>query len=75
MTVLTSARDFGQEVRRLRRLAGMTQRDLATAAGVGERFIVELENGKPRCELDRALRVMRMLVKGVQIVPRTGGSA
>ncbi len=70
--LLASSKEFGEEVRRLRQAANMTQRDLATAAGVGERFVVELENGKPRCELEKALRVMRMLAKGVVIVPRAG---
>ncbi|MCW5774098.1 MAG: helix-turn-helix transcriptional regulator [Rhodospirillaceae bacterium] len=69
--IVASALDFGHEIRRLRRAAGMTQRELAAAAGVGERFIVELESGKPRCELDRALRVLRMLGAGVTIVPRS----
>jgi y4mF family transcriptional regulator len=72
--VLTTSKEFGAEVRRLRRLGGMTQRDLATAAGVGERFIVELEGGKPRCELEKSLRVMKMLAKGVTIVPRAGSA-
>lgn len=70
--ILTSSTEFGAEVRRLRQAANMTQRDLATAAGVGERFVVELEAGKPRCELDKSLRVMKMLSRGVTIVPRGG---
>ncbi len=39
----------------------MTQIELAAASGVGERFIRELENGKPTCQLDKALRIARML--------------
>lgn len=72
--LLTSSKEFGAEVRRLRKAAGMTQRDLATAAGVGERFIVELEDGKPRCELEKSLRVMKMFAKGIMIVPRPGNA-
>jgi len=37
----------------------MTQRDLALAVNVGERFIVELENGKPTCQLGKALAVAK----------------
>lgn len=70
--LLTSSTEFGAQVRRLRKAAGMTQRDLAAAAGVGERFIVELEDGKPRCQLEKSLRVMTMLAKGIMIVPRPG---
>ena len=34
---------------------GLTQRDLALAIGVGERFIVDLEAGKPTAQLGKAL--------------------
>lgn len=54
---IRDAAQFGRAVRRRRKALGMTQRDLALAVGVGERFIVDLEKGKPTCELERALRV------------------
>ena len=37
----------------------MPQRDLAGANGVGERFIVELEAGKPTAQLGKALAVAK----------------
>ena len=46
----------------------MTQVDLAAASGVGERFIRELENGKPTCQLDKALRIAQML--GIRLEAR-----
>ena len=52
---------FGSTVRRSRRQQRLTQRQLATIAGVGERFVVELESGKPSCELGRALQVASRL--------------
>ncbi|MCK5621213.1 MAG: helix-turn-helix transcriptional regulator [Alphaproteobacteria bacterium] len=52
-----NAVEFGRAVQRKRKALGMTQRDLALAVGVGERFVVDLEKGKPTCELGRALRV------------------
>src|SRR5688500_18921909 len=36
-----------------------SQRDLALAVNVGERFIVDLESGKPTCQLGKALAVAR----------------
>ena len=38
---------LGQSLRAARRQLGLTQAQLALAAGVGLRFIVELEAGKP----------------------------
>jgi len=46
---------FGQAIREHRRRQGMTQRDLALVINAGERFIVDLEAGKPTCQLGKAL--------------------
>ena len=40
---------------------GLTQPDLALAAGVGVRFIVDLEGGKPTVRLEQVLRVIDAL--------------
>lgn len=53
--------DFGQLVRRTRKAAGLRQEDLALLANVGRRFIIDLEAGKPTCELGRALQVAAAL--------------
>ncbi len=50
---------FGSLVRSRRQALGITQRDLALAVNVGERFIVDLESGKPTCQLGKALAVAR----------------
>ena len=42
-TRMLTARSLGQAIRRRRVAAGLTQRQLAAACGVGERFIIELE--------------------------------
>lgn len=55
-TIKTSA-DFGQEIRFWRKALGLTQQQLATRCGVGLRFIVELESGKPTCQLGKSLTV------------------
>ena len=48
---------FGALVRDRRRALKMNQDDLALATGVGRRFIIDLEAGKPTCELGRSLVV------------------
>ncbi|MBF0304207.1 MAG: helix-turn-helix transcriptional regulator [Alphaproteobacteria bacterium] len=50
---------FGNLIRARRQALGLTQRDLALAVNVGERFIVDLEGGKPTCQLGKALAVAR----------------
>lgn len=59
--MISNAADFGNLVRARRREAGLSQRDLAAVADTGERFIVELEAGKPTCQLGKALAVARAL--------------
>lgn len=59
--MITNAREFGQLIKMTRKKSKITQAELAAAAGVGERFIRELEKGKPSCQLDKALRIARML--------------
>ena len=63
---------FGDLVRRRRQALGLTQRDLATAVNVGERFIVELEAGKPTCQLGKALAVAKAV--GIELVDRADHS-
>jgi y4mF family transcriptional regulator len=48
-------------VRAARTKQGLTQRQLALSAGTGERFIVELENGKETARLGTALQVAAVL--------------
>lgn len=53
--MISTSQEFGLRLTRARKALGLTQRDLALAIGVGERFIVDLEGGKPTAQLDKAL--------------------
>jgi len=57
--MIRSARDFGALIRKQRKALGWTQAELAARAGTGERFIVELEGGKPGCHLEKSLIAAR----------------
>lgn len=57
--MIRSAADFGALVREHRKKQGWTQTQLAERCGTGERFIVDLENGKPSCQLEKALIAAR----------------
>lgn len=54
---IRSAADIGRRVREARQEMGMTQQRFADVAGVGRRFLVELEKGKPSLEIGRVLAV------------------
>jgi transcriptional regulator with XRE-family HTH domain len=54
---LEAASAFGSLIRRRRKELKMRQNDLALATGVGRRFLIELEAGKPSCQLGRSLMV------------------
>ena len=58
---LTNAKDFGEAVRTYRKKQKATQIQLAAIANTGVRFIGDLENGKPTVQLDKALRVAKIL--------------
>jgi y4mF family transcriptional regulator len=50
---------FGRAIAEARKALGLTQRDLALAIGTGERFVVDLERGKPTAQLGKALAAAR----------------
>ena len=61
MTSIRSPQQLGRAVRAARKQLGLTQPQLALAAGVGVRFIVDLEAGKPTLRLENVLRVIDAL--------------
>lgn len=54
---ISTALELGSAIRAERARRGFSQEGLAAAAGVGARFVVELEGGKASAELDKALAV------------------
>jgi len=59
--LIDTVNDLGAALRQARKALGLTQAELALAAGVGLRFVVELEAGKPTVRLERVLRVIDAL--------------
>lgn len=49
-----------QFVKQKRKLANMKQQDLSLAAGVGLRFVRELEQGKPTLKMDKVNQVLNL---------------
>ena len=52
---------IGELVRSARKSMGVTQKDLAMTSGTGLRFIIDLEKGKPTCQLGKVLTVLHTL--------------
>src|SRR3546814_15470652 len=52
---------IGKIVREERKALGLRQAELAAASGVGVRFLVDLERGKPTVQLGRVLAVLAVL--------------
>jgi len=63
-----SAAALGQAAKAQRLRLGMTQAEVSLVAGVGVRFIGELEAGKPSLQLERVVRVVRALGFELQLV-------
>jgi HTH-type transcriptional regulator/antitoxin HipB len=60
-TLIQNSTDLGRVVREARKRLKLTQPQLALAANVGVRFIVELEAGKSTLRLEHILRVLQAL--------------
>jgi y4mF family transcriptional regulator len=70
--IMATIQHIGQIVRDARKSMGLRQEALAAAAGVGLRFLVELERGKPSVRLDKMLAVLDALGLELEVKPRSG---
>lgn len=66
----TTAGDLAEAVITAREAMGMRQVDLAARAGVGRKFLWQLEQGKATVRSDKVLRVLEALELLPLIVPR-----
>jgi len=59
---------LGTAIRARRRQLKVTQKDLAMTCGTGLRFIIDLEKGKPTCQIGKILQVLQALGLKLQLV-------
>jgi HTH-type transcriptional regulator / antitoxin HipB len=71
---ITSPAELGAALREARRLRGLRLQDAAAGAGVGVRFLSELERGKPTSRLGETLRVASSLGLSISIEDPDGQS-
>ncbi|QKC89648.1 transcriptional regulator [Mesorhizobium sp. NZP2234] len=69
-STITSPADLGRLVRAARKRRDFSQQQFADLAGVGRRFLSELENGKPTLELGKVLKVAG--AAGITLFARDG---
>ena len=67
-----TSKQIGTLIRDTRKLQGLRQDELAAAAGVGLRFLVELEAGKATAQLGKTLAVLAALGCAIDITPPDG---
>lgn len=67
MISIRSPRQLGDALRAARKQLRLTQPQLALASGVGVRFIVDLESGKPTLRLENVLWVIDALGGEIQL--------
>ena len=65
--MIQTTQDIGEYLRKTRKALGLTQKDLALTSGTGLRFIIDLEKGKPTCQLAKVLTVLQTLGIKVQL--------
>ena len=62
-------------IRMQRKHVKITQKELAMTCGTGLRFIVDLERGKPTCQVGKTLQVLQALGLAIETVLLSGDDA
>ena len=73
--VIRCAADLGGVARQQRLMLGLKQGDVAGLGNTGNRFMVDLERGKPTLQLQKTLDVLDLLGLEVVIQAKSGGAA
>ncbi|MDD3375246.1 MAG: helix-turn-helix transcriptional regulator [Candidatus Omnitrophica bacterium] len=66
--LIKNTKQLGQVIRKRRKELKLTQKEVSDLCNTGNRFISELENGKPTVQLEKVLKIINALGLEVQIV-------
>ena len=69
-----SPKNIGEAVKSTRKSMGATQKDLALTSGTGLRFIIDLEKGKPTCQIGKVLAVLQTLGITITLTSPSAGT-
>jgi len=72
---MISATDIGTTIRAARKAQGLRQDELAAAANVGVRFLIELEAGKETAQIGKTMAVLAPLGIDVSLTLPDGDAA
>jgi y4mF family transcriptional regulator len=61
MKVVANSKELGEAIRSERKRLKVTQRELAMTAGVGLRYLIELERGKSTARMEGVFKVLQVL--------------
>lgn len=61
MKKIANSKELGATIRAERKRLGVTQKELAMTAGVGLRYLIELERGKATARLEGVFKVLKAL--------------
>lgn len=65
---ITSVCELGKLIRQTRKAQKMTQEDVSGLAGLGNRFIIDLEHGKETVQAQKVIDVLNLL--GLELIIR-----
>jgi HTH-type transcriptional regulator / antitoxin HipB len=68
--LMITTEQLGGWIRDRRKELGVTQKDLAMTSGTGLRFIIDLEKGKPTCQIGKAFKVLEAMGGEIRIETR-----
>lgn len=72
---MKTAKQIGTAIRTRRKQLKITQKELAMTCGTGLRFIVDLEKGKPTCQIGKTLQVLQALGLAIETMPLSADDA
>jgi HTH-type transcriptional regulator/antitoxin HipB len=71
-TTIRSTRELGEFVKQYRTSQKILQADIAGLANTGNRFVVDLEKGKPTLQLQKVLDVLDLM--GLEVIVQRKGT-
>ena len=67
--IVSNSRDLGLLIRRRRQELGLTQVEVARLSGVSRQWLIQVEQGKGTAEVDRVIRLLRVLRLRTDVAP------
>ena len=62
-------KSIGALIKQARKSLKVTQKELVLTSGTGLRFIIDLEKGKPTCQMGKVLVVLQTMGIKIEFVP------